>query len=126
MGLSRSTSGYAWCATFVSWVAKQTGATSYRSTWVVDWVDQARAGRYHLSVTTSPQPGDIVAFDWDGGNDYRGGNEHIGFVRTVSGSSFTTVEGNTGNPDNGGANDGVYSKTRSTNSSYDVLFIRVR
>ncbi|MFJ9629747.1 peptidoglycan-binding protein [Streptomyces sp. NPDC101175] len=126
VGMSSSTSGYAWCATFVSWVAKQTGASSYRSTYVVGWVRQARAGNYHLSVTTSPQPGDIVAFDWDGGNDYTGGNEHIGFVRTVNGSSFTTVEGNTGNPDNGGANDGVYSKTRSTNSSYDVLFIRVR
>jgi hypothetical protein len=40
------------------------------------------------------------------------------------GSSFTTVEGNTGNP-NGGS-DGVYVKTRGKNSGYDVLFIRVR
>jgi peptidoglycan hydrolase-like protein with peptidoglycan-binding domain len=125
VGLSLSTSNYAWCATFVSWVAKQTGATSYRNTYVSGWVNQARAGNYHLSVTTNPQPGDIVAFDWDGGNNYTGGHEHIGIVRTVSGgSSFTTVEGNTGNP-NGGS-DGVYVKTRGTNSGYDVLFIRVR
>ncbi|MFJ9706406.1 peptidoglycan-binding protein [Streptomyces sp. NPDC101234] len=125
VGLSMSTSDYAWCATFVSWVAKQTGATSYRNTYVSGWVNQARAGNYHLSVTTDPQPGDIVAFDWNGGNDFTGGHEHIGIVRTVSsGSSFTTVEGNTSNPD--GGSDGVYVKTRSRNSSYDVLFIRVR
>ncbi|WP_243659751.1 peptidoglycan-binding protein [Streptomyces sp. BK205] len=124
VGLSLSTSGYAWCATFVSWVAKQTGATSYRNTYVSGWVKQARAGNYHLSVTSNPQPGDIVAFDWNGGNDFTGGHEHIGIVRSVSGSSFTTVEGNTSNPNGGG--DGVYVKSRSTHSSYDVLFIRVR
>ncbi|MGC4982536.1 peptidoglycan-binding protein [Streptomyces sp. DT193] len=125
VGLSLSTSNYAWCATFVSWVAKQTGASSYRNSYVAGWVKQARAGNYHLSVTTNPQPGDIVAFDWNGGNNYTGGQEHIGIVRTVSGGAgFTTVEGNTGNP-NGGS-DGVYVKTRSTNSGYDVMFIRVR
>jgi peptidoglycan hydrolase-like protein with peptidoglycan-binding domain len=125
VGLSLSTSNYAWCATFVSWVAKQTGASSYRNSYVEGWVRQARAGNYHLSVTTNPQPGDIVAFDWDGGSDFTGGNEHIGIVRTVSGgSSFTTVEGNTSNP-NGGS-DGVYVKNRSTSSGYDVVFIRVR
>ncbi|MET9561766.1 peptidoglycan-binding protein [Streptomyces tauricus] len=124
VGLSLSTSNYAWCATFVSWVAKQTGASSYRNSYVSGWVKQARAGNYHLSVTTSPQPGDIVAFDWDGGSDFTGGNEHIGIVRTVSGSSFTTVEGNTGNPN--GDNDGVYVRSRATSSGYDVVFIRVR
>ncbi|MEU1512870.1 peptidoglycan-binding protein [Streptomyces sp. NPDC005811] len=126
VGLSRSTSTYAWCATFVSWVAKQTGASSYRNTYVVGWVRQARAGNYHLSVTTDPQPGDIVAFDWNGGWDFEGGHEHIGIVRSVgSGSSFTTVEGNTSDP-GGGGSEGVYIKNRSTTSGYDVLFIRVR
>ncbi|MEW2166067.1 peptidoglycan-binding protein [Streptomyces sp. NPDC007084] len=124
VGLSLSTNDYAWCATFVSWVGKQTGATSYRNTYVSGWVKQARAGNYHLSVTSSPQPGDIVAYDWNGGNDFTGGHEHIGIVRTVSGSSFTAVEGNTGNPN--GSGEGVYIKNRSTNSNYDVLFIRVR
>lgn len=76
VGLSLSTRDYAWCATFVSWVARQTGATSYRNSYVSGWVKQAQAGNYHLSVTTSPQPGDIVAFDWDGGSDFTGGNEH--------------------------------------------------
>ncbi|MFG2951657.1 CHAP domain-containing protein [Streptomyces adustus] len=126
MGVSLSTSNYAWCATFVSWVAQQTGATSYRHTYVDHWVKQARAGNYHLSVTTDPQPGDIVAYDWDGGSDFTGGNEHIGIVRSVGGgASFTAVEGNTSNPDTGSGS-GVYIKNRSTNSGYDVVFIRVR
>lgn len=124
VGLSLSTNNYAWCATFVSWVARQTGATSYRNSYVSGWVRQARAGNYHLSVTSSPQPGDIVAFDWNGGSDFDDGQEHIGIVRTVSGSTFTTVEGNTGNPN--GGKDGVYVKNRGTNNGYDVVFIRVR
>ncbi|MFF3559457.1 peptidoglycan-binding protein [Streptomyces sp. NPDC002574] len=125
VGLSLSTNNYAWCATFVSWVARQTGATTYRNSYVSGWVKQARAGAYHLSVTTNPQPGDIVAFDWNGGSNFNDGNEHIGIVRTVSGgSSFTTVEGNTGNPN--GGKDGVYVKNRGTNLGYDVVFIRVR
>jgi len=123
VGLSLSTSNYAWCATFVSWVAKQTGATSYRNSYVVGWVRQARAGAYGLSVTSSPRPGDIVAFDWNGGLDFNDGKEHIGIVRSVNGSSFTTVEGNTGKP--GGGPDGVWIKDRGTGQGYDVLFIRV-
>ncbi|WP_328665402.1 peptidoglycan-binding protein [Streptomyces sp. NBC_00328] len=126
VGMSKSTNGYAWCATFVSWVAKQTGATTFNDTYVSGWVNKARAGQRHLSVTTDPQPGDIVAYDWNGGNDYTGGHEHIGIVRTVSGgSSFTAVEGNTSDP-NGNGPDGVYIKNRTTASTYDVVFIRVR
>jgi len=66
---------------FVSWVAQQTGATSYRSSYVSGWVTKARNGAYGLSVTTSPVPGDIVAFDWNGGANFNDGNEHIGIVR---------------------------------------------
>jgi peptidoglycan hydrolase-like protein with peptidoglycan-binding domain len=123
VGLSLSTSSYAWCAVFVSWVARQTGATSYRNSYVRGWVTQARNGAYGLSVTTSPAPGDIVAFDWNGGSNFNDGNEHIGIVRTVSGSSFTTVEGNTGKP--GGGPDGVWIKNRGLGLGYDVVFIRV-
>jgi len=123
VGLSLSTSNYAWCAVFVSWVARQTGATSYRNSYVRGWVTQARNGAYGLSVTSSPAPGDIVAFDWNGGANFNDGNEHIGIVRTISGSSFTTVEGNTGKP--GGGPDGVWIKDRGTGRGYDVVFIRV-
>jgi peptidoglycan hydrolase-like protein with peptidoglycan-binding domain len=125
VGLSLSTNNYAWCAVFVSWVAKQTGATSYRNSFVSGWVSKARAGSYHLSVVSTPRPGDIVAFDWNGGSNFTGGSEHIGIVRTTTSSThtFTTVEGNTGNPN--GGKDGVYVKTRGTGRGYDVVFIRV-
>jgi peptidoglycan hydrolase-like protein with peptidoglycan-binding domain len=124
VGLSLSTSSYAWCATFVSWVAKQTGATSRRGTYVYNFVDAARNNSYGLSVTESPRPGDIVAFDWDGNGNFHQSNEHIGFVRTFSSvNSFTTVEGNTGKP--GGGPDGVWSKTRGRGNGYLVVFIRV-
>ncbi|WP_205752597.1 peptidoglycan-binding protein [Cryptosporangium phraense] len=126
VGLSLSTSGYAWCAVFVSWVAQQTGATDYRHSYVDHWVHAAQNGTHGLSVTTSPAPGDIVAFDWDGNGDFTGGNEHIGIVRTVSGgASFTTVEGNT-HAEGSSAPDGVFVRNRSTNDGYNVLFIRVR
>jgi peptidoglycan hydrolase-like protein with peptidoglycan-binding domain len=125
VGISSSTRNYAWCAVFVSWVARQTGATTFRDSYVKGWVNKARAGQYHLSVVSSPRPGDIVAFDWNGGSNFNDGNEHIGIVRTTSGStsSFTTVEGNTGRP--GGGSDGVWSKDRGTGRGYDVVFIRV-
>jgi peptidoglycan hydrolase-like protein with peptidoglycan-binding domain len=125
VGLSLSTSNYAWCAVFVSWVARQTGATTFRDSYVKGWVNKARAGQYRLSVTSSPRPGDIVAFDWNGGSNFNDGNEHIGIVRTTTGStsSFTTVEGNTGKP--GGGPDGVWVKDRGTGRGYDVVFIRV-
>jgi peptidoglycan hydrolase-like protein with peptidoglycan-binding domain len=125
VGISLSTNNYAWCAVFVSWVAKQTGATTYRNSYVSGWVNKARSGLYHLSVVSTPRPGDIVAFDWNGGSNFNDGNEHIGIVRTTTSSThtFTTVEGNTGNPN--GGKDGVYSKTRGTGRGYDVVFIRI-
>jgi hypothetical protein len=105
-------------------VLKQTGASSYRSTWVGKFVDRARDGSYNLHVTTSPRPGDLVAFSWDNDEDWYDGQQHIGIVRTfTSKSNFTTVEGNTGKP--GGGPDGVWSKTRGTGNGYGVVFIRV-
>jgi hypothetical protein len=119
---STSTSSYNWCAVFVSWVMQQTGATTYRSASVGDWLNAGRQLRSGLSITSTPRAGDIVAFDWDGNGDYASGNRHIGIVRAVTNSTtFTTVEGNT----SGSPSDGVWGKTRYTNSSYNVTFIRV-
>lgn len=121
VGYSQSTTGYAWCAAFVSWVMRQSGATTYRSASVGDWVAAARSGRSGLSVTTAPRPGDLVAFDWDGNGDYALGNRHIGIVSSTSGRSFTTIEGNTSGP----SGDGVYRRSRASGGSYSTLFIRV-
>lgn len=60
--------------------------------------------------TDKAQPGDVVIFDFQG-NHKR--NQHTGIVQSVSGTSLTTIEGNTSvsSNDNGGA---VMRRTRST------------
>ena len=118
-----STRTYAWCAAFVSWVMERTGATGYRSASVGDWVAMAAAGDYGLSVTDTPHPGDLVAFDWDGNGDFAYPNRHIGVVKSVpKNGSFTTIEGNTALPSGG---DGVAKRARSTDDGYSTLFIRI-
>ena len=105
-----STKTTAWCAAFVSWVAAQTGATPFRSSSVVKWVDEAGSHGSGLSITSHPQPGDLVVYDWVGHYDRY---EHIGIVTSyTSDASFTTIEGNTSGP-NGGY--GVYAKSRRYN-----------
>ena len=38
---------------------------------------------------TTPQPGDIAVYNWDGGPP-----DHIGIVESPDGSSFAAIEGN--------------------------------
>ena len=57
---------------------------------------------------TTPLPGDIAIFNWDGGNP-----DHIGIVEEdLGGGSFSCIEGNTssGNDSDGGA---VMRRTRT-------------
>ena len=123
VGRYDSTHDYAWCAVFVSWLMERTEATTYRSASVGDWIAMADADSYGLSVTDTPQPGDLVAFDWDGNGDYAYGSRHFGVVASVGvDGAFTTIEGNTDLPSGG---DGVASRTRSTVDGYSTLFIRI-
>ncbi len=123
VNLHESTRTYAWCAAFVSWVMERTGATGYRSASVGDWVAMAAAGDYGLSVTNTPHPGDLVAFDWDGNGDFAYPNRHIGIVKSApKNGSFTTIEGNTELPSGG---DGVAKRARNTDDGYSTLFIRI-
>lgn len=70
-----------------------------------DWGKQQ--GLFH-PYTETPQPGDIVLFDFSGAHKTR---QHVGIVKSVSGSVLTTIEGNTSvtSNDNGGA---VMRRTR--------------
>jgi surface antigen len=123
VGLYDSTYNYSWCAAFVSWVMERTGATGYRSASVGDWIAMADADGYGLSITSTPQAGDLVAFDWDGNGDYAYPNRHIGLVESApSDGTFTTIEGNTTLPSGG---QGVATRTRSTEYGYSTLFIRI-
>ena len=95
---------YPWCAVFVWWVFNQAGAaklfmngekSAYCPT-IKRWYEQKG------QAVQTPQPGDIVYFNFGGGT----GAQHIGIVsQVIDGTSFMSIEGNTRNddPTNGGA-----------------------
>ena len=85
-----------WCACFVSWCADQCGYIeegrvpkfAYCPTGVQWFKD---AGRWQDRGYT-PQPGDIVFFDWGGD----GVSDHVGIVESCDGTTVFTIEGNSG------------------------------
>lgn len=85
-----------WCACFVSWCANECGYIeqgivpkfSYCPTGVQWFKD---AGRWQDRGYT-PQPGDIIFFDWGGD----GTSDHVGIVESCDGSTVYTIEGNSG------------------------------
>jgi hypothetical protein len=96
-----------WCAMAVTRAYVEAGSQSFKRTqryaYVPYIVNDAHAGANNLAVTTSPQPGDLCCFDWDGD----GISDHVGlFMRWIDAahSQFETLEGNTavGNDSNGG------------------------
>ena len=103
---------HSWCADFVSWAFDSTGNRNKRVDWgnpslvasILHWAktkpDQARLVR-------TPQPGDIFLIKTKTAS-------HTGLVRSVSGTTFTTVEGNASNK--------VRSVKRSLNK---YVFVRV-
>ncbi len=96
-----------WCAMFVTWCYAQAGSTALLRgkdySYVPYIVGDAHAGRNNLTLTSAPQPGDLVCYDWD----HDGTADHVGlfsaWVNQAAGS-FEAVEGNTsfGNNSNGG------------------------
>lgn len=86
-------SGVPYCAMFVSWVLNQAGQTcaGFPGAYCPTILTMAR--RAGLAVAYSQaKPGDIVFFDWDGGE-----TDHVGFVELNKGSYYQTIEGNTSN-----------------------------
>lgn len=82
-----------------------------------DWAKQQGIFRTYKE---SAQPGDVVLFDFAGNHSYR---QHVGIVVSQTGTTLTTIEGNTSvsSNDNGGA---VMRRTRYT--SQVVGYIRPR
>lgn len=91
----------AWCATFVSAIAIQCGATDIIPTEcgcqkqielfkdINCWVE---------SDKRIPELGDIVYYDWNdsGVGDNTGYSDHVGIVSDVTAETFTVIEGNYG------------------------------
>jgi hypothetical protein len=114
-----------WCAIFVTYCYEMTGPSPsfvkgrYYS-YVPYVVNDARSGLNGLSTTTSPIPGDLVCYDWDGG-----AFDHIGLFESGTSFSWNAIEGNTStsNNSNGGQ---VMRRSRAISDARQVVFVRVK
>ena len=87
--------GVAWCGIFVSWVFAKAGYPLGNIGYFKGYAGCDTAVAHFKKtgqITTDPQPGDIVFFDWQGDGRY----DHTGiFVRFIDGENMETIEGNT-------------------------------
>jgi len=132
--------GVPWCAIFATWCyelgAKDAGhpdgspsfLTLAASGGTADYwdyvpyiVSDARNGRRGLAVVNTPQPGDLVCFDWQRNGEY----DHVGLVETPPDSSgaFTAIEGNTSTSDN--SNGGQVMRRNRDTTAQATTFVRV-
>jgi DNA-binding MarR family transcriptional regulator len=94
--------GEPWCAIFLSYCFKVgggvvlcggvdgAGVTPKGCAYVPTLEQWLRSSGQWLAAAASPRPGDIVVFNWDGGDP-----DHAGIVeRTLGNGSFESIEGN--------------------------------
>lgn len=83
-----------WCACFVSWVENENGYIDEGKAplfcAVQDGADWFQARDQWLDGKKTPQPGDVIFFDWDG----NGGANHVGIVSNVVDDVVIAIEGN--------------------------------
>lgn len=95
-GASFGNSTGAWCAYFVSWCATQAAIPTSivprlgNCAATVKWY-KAHSEFYTPETGYIPKTGDIVFFNWAGGETAK----HIGIITGVSGKHIYTIEGNT-------------------------------
>lgn len=91
--------GQPWCLMFVWWVFQKAGFQLYKTASCTSLVNRYLAASPRQIILKDFKPGDIVFFDFSGQKDK---TEHVGIVKSVSatGSTLTTIEGNTGVGDN--------------------------
>ena len=83
--------GVPFCAMFVTWVFRQAGVIPPGGDFAYCPTGIKAMKKLGLEVSKhSAQPGDIVFFDWDGGE-----SDHVGFVEYNTGNYLLTIEGNT-------------------------------
>lgn len=105
----------AWCAAFCSAVAVELDLTDiiFPECGCGRMIDLFKAkGRWKETDSYTPDPGDLIMYDWDdsGSGDNTGGADHVGIVVSVSGSSIKVIEGN--------KSDSVAYRTISVNGRY--------
>jgi hypothetical protein len=86
--------GWQWCAIFVTWVLYHVDPALFWALYTAYSGDYLNVGRMHLREIDNSQiaPGDICIWDKPIG----GITDHIGFVESVTPTTFTTIEGNSG------------------------------
>ena len=95
-----------WCGSFVMWCAAQVKAKIPNVVWTPGGVESFKGiGQWSNAESAMPKPGDIVFFDFPGGDK----TDHVGIVvKDNLDGTVTTVEGNTiadgkqGSQSNGG------------------------
>jgi len=115
-----------WCAMAISyWHEVEAGGSpsferGSRYSFVPYVVSDASLLRNGLSLTSSPIPGDLACYDWQGDGTF----DHIGLFEAGTPASFTAIEGNTStsSDSNGGA---VMRRSRSS-STANIVFVRVQ
>ena len=83
-----------WCALFVSWCEDQCGylekELAPKFAIVSDGADWFVLRDQWRLVGDTPEPGDLIFFDWD----QDGGRDHVGIVTAVVDDKVFTIEGN--------------------------------
>jgi CHAP domain len=113
-----------WCAMFCTWCYETSGDSpsfvkGSRYSYVPYIVSDARAGRYGLTTTGDPIPGDLVCYDWDG-DVY----DHVGIFEEGSASVWNAIEGNTSTSSNSNGGQ-VMRRSRARGDAAAVTFVRV-
>lgn len=114
----RMTYSAAWCATFVSAIAIETGLTDIipvecGCAYMIGLLK--RLGRWREDENYTPKAGDIIFYDWDDGKDFAaadntGNPEHVGIVTAAADGIISVIEGN--------RNDAVAFRTVQVNGRY--------
>jgi peptidoglycan hydrolase-like protein with peptidoglycan-binding domain len=114
-----------WCAMFTTYCYVQAGSKAHirgsKYAYVPYIVQDARRGANGLAVTNSPQPGDLVCFDWN----KDGISDHVGLFEkwtNQASGQFSTIEGNTSVSNN---SNGGQVMRRDRNRSLVQAFVRV-
>lgn len=119
-----------WCAMFDTWcyvtnehskAPSPSFVRGERYSYVPYLVADARAGKYGLSVTGDPIPGDLVCYDWEWNDEF----DHMGMFEKWTGLyTFDAIEGNTSTSNN--SNGGQVMRRNRNITMQKTVFVRVK
>lgn len=78
-----------WCATFISALFIANGCNEFSECGCQEMIEKMKSLGYWKGKTT-PRPGDIVFYDWNGDNIA----DHVGIVENYNSGTNTVIEGN--------------------------------